>query len=796
MQMAVTTIETNNINTKNVIGPIGAAASTRTREFLLSLKLKDVRKGNNNGAEMISLKSSLTATSLLLCATSAFAQTAPPSAASGPTTAQTATIEEVVVTAERHETSVQKAPLTIQVIGADQVRRGGLTTVTDIGKLSTGVEIGVGGSSTQIFIRGVGDFSFNPLANPGVAFNVDGIYVGRPDGLGGNLYDVSRVEVLKGPQGTLYGRNANGGSINVITNEPKVGLYGGDLNVEVGNYGLVHTDGALSVPIGDTAAVRAAFNVVRRDGYLSDGTNDDVQESGRLRFKWQPNADITLRLNGDYSHIGGNNGGYVYLPARPGANPWEGVGSPAAIAYRNAMPPLGALLDPTPPNTRQDTKLWNISGQLDWKLPFATLTVVPAYRDADVLSDSYPGFGYQQPNRTHQSSLEARLGDSNPALTWVAGAYVFHENGHGSIQINESDIVQNTLLTYTPTTDAYAAFGQATVRVLDHLRLIGGARYTYERRTLDGQYVDERPAPFGPGAGTVLERYPGTASFDGVTYKVGAEYDLAPQNLLFLTASTGFKAGGLNETVPPEAIYRPEKLISVEAGSKNRFFDNRLQVNFGLYHWTYQQLQDQRVTFDPLNIINLIFFNVGDATIQGATLDLVAKPTAADTITLGAEYADSHYDSFTVKVPTAVYFPGSIGCQTSIVGPNTVANCAGYQVARVPAWTGTVGYEHLFNLPNDGVISLTGGMKFASSRWVATDFIPAEHTRPYQVFDATLTYSPPNRRYSLSAYVRNIGQAAYYTGGFEQPFVPGLFAANIASPRTFGVRASFNFGGG
>jgi iron complex outermembrane receptor protein len=128
-------------------------------------------------------------------------------------------LEEIVVTAERREESAQKAPLTIQVIGSEALRESGLTNAIDISKLTTGVQIGVGGSSTQIYIRGVGDFAFNPLANPGVAFNVDGVYIARPDGLGGSFFDLARVEVLKGPQGTLYGRNANGGSINVISNE-------------------------------------------------------------------------------------------------------------------------------------------------------------------------------------------------------------------------------------------------------------------------------------------------------------------------------------------------------------------------------------------------------------------------------------------------------------------------------------------------------------------------------------------------------------------------------------------------
>lgn len=703
-------------------------------------------------------------------------------------------LQEIVVTAERREESVQKAPLTIQVIGANSLKESGIVSVVDISKLTTGVQIGVGGSSTQIYIRGVGDFAFNPLANPGVAFNVDGVYIARPDGLGGNFYDVARVEVLKGPQGTLYGRNANGGSINVITNEARLNQTSGDFNVEYGNFNLIHTDGAVNLALGDSAAVRVAANAVHRSGYLSDGTNDDVQQGGRVRFKWQPTEDITLRLNGDYSHIGGDNGGYTYLPRRPGADPWEGVGSQAAIAYRGSFPPLGPLLDTSIPDTRQDTKIWSLSGQLDWRFPFATLTVLPAFRDTDVYSLSYPGFRYEQPNKVRETTLETRLGNSASGLTWVVGGYFFHESGTGDINILESDIVQNTQINYNPKTTAYAVFGQATYEIISGLRIIGGARYTYEKRSLRGNYLDNRPVPFGEGEGTVLETFNTAENFNGVTYKAGLEYDLAPQNLLYLTTSTGFKAGGLNETVPPAAVYRPETLQAYELGSRNRFLDNHLQTNFGLYDWKYKHLQDQRVTFDPLNTINLLTYNVGDATIRGATIDLVYKPFQYDTISTSVEYSDSHYDSFRAQVPTAVFFPGSVGCPTTQVGHETVANCAGYQVARVPKYTGTFGYEHDFTVPGDALIAVTGGGKFATRQWVATDFIPGESVAGFVTFDLNVTYVAKDDRFSVGAFIRNIADRSYYTGGFEQPFIAGLFAANIAAPRTFGVRGTIRLG--
>jgi iron complex outermembrane receptor protein len=715
-------------------------------------------------------------------------------AADTPTVGEPASgeIGEIIVTAERVEQSLQRAPLTIQVVAADQLRASGVTSPADLSKLTTGLDIGTTGSGNQVYIRGVGDFSFSALSNPGVAFNVDGVYVGRPGAFSGNFYDMARVEVLKGPQGTLYGRNANGGSINLITQDPKLGVFGGDMNVEAGNYSLVHVDGAVNLPVGDTAALRAAFNVVHRDGYLSNGTNDDAQQSGRVKFKWEPSSDVTLLLNTDYSHAGGEGGGYVYLLRRPGASPWESVAAPASISFRDSMLPLGPLLDPTGPNPRQNSRFWNVSAQLNWRLPFATLTILPAYRNANIDSTSYPGFTYMEHNQSGQSSLETRLGDSTPNLTWVVGGYFFKENVESTTVVYESPILQDSRFPYDFGTKAYAGFGQATYQVIDGLRLIGGIRYTTEDRTLLGDYFDDRALIGGPGV--LLEHFDTQAKFHGVTYKIGAEYDLAPRNMMYATVSTGFKAGGLNETIPPEAVYKPEHLTAVEVGSKNRFLDNRLQVNAGYFHWLYKDLQDSRVTFDPTGTVNLLFVNVGDAIIQGANFEIIAKPTRSDTVTASAEYDASHYQSFTAQIPTAVFSPGSIGCPTHIDGANTVANCAGEQVARVPRSTGLLGYDHSFGLPNDGSIDVSGSMKFAASRWIATDFIPSERVGSYTVFDAHADYVAPNSAYSVSAYVRNIGNKVYYTGGLQQPFIAGLFAANIAPPRTFGAQISYTFG--
>ena len=719
-------------------------------------------------------------------------------------------LQEVVVTAERREETLQKASLTIQVLGQDQVQQSGLSEATDLSRVTTGVEIGVGGVNDQIFIRGVGSFAESPLSAPGVAFNVDGIYVGRPDGIGANFYDVARVEVLKGPQGTLYGRNANGGSINVITNEPKLGSTSAGLDLTAGNFDLGRAQGFVNLPIGSTSALRAAFDVTHRNGYLSDHTDDDVHQAGRVRYKFAPSDDLSLLLNADFAHLGGRGGGSVWLPQRPGSDPYEATTDPAANAYLHSLPPLGPLVDSQNPDSYQDSKFFNVSGQLDWNLGIGTLTVLPAYRHTDIDARTYQGLRYTQEEKTAQKSLETRLGNTSGALTWVVGAYYFDESPNGTTGVYQSNILQNYLIDYRPSTKASAGFGQVTLAVTDRLRLIGGGRYTHEHASLSGQINNEATVP-----PSLIEAFGGNKTFTGWTYKGGVEFDLAPANMVYATYSTGFKSGGFSQTVAPLNVFKPETLRSAELGSRNRFLDNRLQVNLSAYHWKYQDLQDQRVNFDPLGNVNFITYNSGDATIEGATLDIVARPTRQDTVSAGVEYANSHYDSYRFQTPVVVFEPTSTGCRISgpyapgaqlpytdsngnstNVGPLPVVagDCAGFQVARVPLWTGTLDYAHEFALPSGGAVRLDVGMKFATARWLNIDFVPAERGGAYRVFDADLNYSPPLGKWQVGVFGRNLGNETYYTGGLEQSFVGGLFAANIAPPRTYGVQASVRLG--
>jgi iron complex outermembrane recepter protein len=694
---------------------------------------------------------------------------------------------EIVVTANRREETLQRSSLAIEAFGKDTLQSDGIAQATDLSRLVQGLQVGLSGSTTQTFIRGVGDYSSNPLANPGVSFNVDGVYVGRPEGVGVNFYDMTRLEVLKGPQGTLYGRNSSGGAINLITNSPTFDAVKGIANLDVGNFALYHVDGAINLPLSDTVAIRAAVNRIKRDGYLSDGTSDDDQLASRVKLLYKPSEDTSLLFSVDGAQVRGKGGGYVYLPRRPGSDPWEGSTSPAANAYVATYNP--AIL-PGGDDSFVHNNFYNASAELNQNLGFANLTVIGAYRHSDTDTLSYNAQSQWLVGKSNQETFEARLSKATNNIKWVGGFYFFHEANPGEIRINVGPGLLKATPTYDPSGTAYAAFGEATFSVTEQWRLIAGARYTVEQRKLNGIYYNY---PTQGANFVVYEIFGGEETFKSPTWKLGTEYDLTSSSMLFVTASTGFKSGGLTQTIPPNNVYQPEKVLAFELGSRNRFLNDKLQVNAEAFDWTYKDQQASHLTFDSAGNVNFLTQNAGRARIYGLNLDVTARPSRSDTVHLAAEYDHSKYLAFEYQVPYFAFNPASNGCRNAGTGPGpfvplTTVDCSGFSLPHAPLWTGQADYTHSFALGSGAAIDFNAGARASSKVWYEVDFVPSEEAPSFVMFNSSLTYQSPSRNYSVEAYVRNINNAKEYTGGQEQSFAPGLVAANISAPRTYGVQ--------
>ena len=422
---------------------------------------------------------------------------------------------EIVVTAQKRSENIQKTALAIEVLSGDELRSAGVTQADDLTKLATGVQA-AGGTTAQIYIRGVGDFGVTATANPAVVTSIDGVAISRPQAIGGNFFDLERVEILKGPQGTLYGRNASGGAVNLITAAPRLGETGGFIEANIGSYDQRGLEGAVNLGVGDNAAVRASFQVNDRDGYLSDRTDDDKHHSIRIQARVETGA-LTLRPILSYTHLGGNGTGLAVIPRLPGQSAWTGNTDPVAgAAYiarataifngalaggcnpaptGNCPPPPALLQDPATFRASyfQDVDSYAASLQADVDLNFATLTLLPGYRKTKARFNVVPSFLYNvggaytasgdrsDGESSKQTSMEARLSNQSDALKWVLGGYWFKENQDTEYAL-QGGLILNTLVSTKLKTEAFALFGQATYSLAESFRLTGGIRYTRDKR--------------------------------------------------------------------------------------------------------------------------------------------------------------------------------------------------------------------------------------------------------------------------------------------------------------------------
>ena len=723
-------------------------------------------------------------------------------------------LQEVHITAAKYAQDVQKSSLSITVLSADALQKGGVSQAEDLGALVPGLTVSEGGGTVQTYLRGVGSFATDASAESAIAYNINGVYIARPDGIGPVFFDLERVEVLEGPQGTLYGRNATGGAINLITTRPSQELSG-YASLDIGNYDLRRVSAAIGGGVTDTLSVRAAGQYSYHEGYLTDGYDDEDSTAARLSALWKPNDKVSLLLIGEYSHSTPQGEATVArssLRTMP-SDPWTGPSASPLEQPPTAVIPGGTSISNDGSN---DVLVKAVNAQLDVNLGFATLTFLPAFRSTDVGYLTYtPGFWFQTAETSREQSYELRLGNSSDALKWVTGLYYFNEAQTQLYQLQALPIQESTV--NTPLyTKSYAAFADATYSLTSRLRLIGGLRYSNDDKTQEGDTTAVLPAP-----STTNDA--GQRTFVNTSWRAGAEYDLTERNMLYATAATGFKAGGFFPSVPaPNNSFAPEKLTAFTLGSRNRFMDQRLQVNLEAFYWNYRNKQERYLGATPGGTTGLLTVNAGKATLYGADLDVRFKPTSQDLLWLSAEYLHTRYDSFTYDVYNASvpgaginsYPSQATGCTLGPVVPDTAndfvpalrydstqaVNCAGQPLVRAPQWTGTVGYERSFPLPHDLVLKGSVDAQFSSGYYLSPDFIASAWQGSYVSENASLGLETLSH-WQFSLWGRNLSDESIYTGGGRYAFSrgvaaggdPTLFYANIRAPRTFGFSVKKSF---
>ncbi|WP_404714102.1 TonB-dependent receptor [Sphingomonas sp. MMS24-J13] len=525
---------------------------------------------------------------------------APQGAAVGTVTPEGQGLAEIVVTAQRVSESSQRTPLAIDVVKPEELQRQNVIRAEDLARTAPALAAigGTGGPTTAFFVRGVGNGTVNSYSDPAIAFNYDGVYIGRPSSTSGVFYDLQRVEVLKGPQGTLYGRNATGGAINVIPNRPKLGENGGEFTLGYGNYNWLTGQAAVNLAVGEKVAARFAGTIARHDAFLSDGTGKQREYAGRAQLYAEPTEQLNLRIGLDYAHQGGSSqsgfylgtvdpvfgatgfAGYKYTPTNFSRQ--QGLLDPASNALLSSRfvtqaGRAGAVVDGQPYN---DDDYWGATGELNYKTDIGTLTIQPAYREAK-LDYTFNGVFRQAgvKEKDKQTSVEARLaGKIGPSLDYLLGGMYFDEN----INTPNAFYDQSTLSPiqhFTTGTKSYAGFGKLTFRPIDKLSLTAAGRYTSDKKTFDGLsqvYIlfCGNPASFPPNSCPTLPFVPtvrSTAEMESFYTSRGIPVTSVPLYVLppFLGGSQ----------TAPFVLRSP---IAIDSGLKNEKFTYRLAAQYDL----------------------------------------------------------------------------------------------------------------------------------------------------------------------------------------------------------------------
>lgn len=709
-------------------------------------------------------------------------------------------IQDIVVTAQRRNESAQRASVSIAAINSELIEQRGVTNAIALNDVVPGLKIAYTGGQLQVFVRGVGDVASNAFTQASVSMNVDGVYVARSSAFSADFYDIGRIEVLRGPQGTLYGRNSSGGAINVITRAPVLGETNGYVTAEAGNYDLRRGQFGVNLPFGDNFAMRIAGTLTRRDGFTSDGGNDESTEGLRVRALWEPNSDLSVAFGGSFANVGGVGPTRVYRPALFG-DPWTGPQDPRITS--TLFPTLLVRND-----NSIDTDSRTFNAEVNWDFGGATLTVVPAYRYMKTRSNIGIDLIFDETDKSNQYSLEGRLAGDVSGLKWIVGAFAFNEDLSVYIRNDQrraSPLTGALQFVEVPQIDtsAWAVFGETTYSLTDTLRLIGGLRFTEERRQRKGRTVNQRFTA-GVLTSTTFLGLLNDQSVNAVTWRFGGELDIAERSMAYATVSRGFKSGGF-DAVGVDA-YKPEYVTAYTIGLKNRFFDNSLQLNLEGFYWQYR---DQQIAFlgqDSTGATTFITRNAGQSAIKGFNADVVWQPTGSDTFDFGIEYLDTNYSNFRYRTVGA-FAAGTLladGCVSD--GPVTgvagqfVQNCSNRTLQRAPRWSGNGRYSHRFDMANGGNITASGIFKFQSGQFLALNYLsPNYYQKAFETYDADLTYNAPNNGWSLQFYVRNLtDKAVYFSASNQSSITPtsgttrGSVAA-IGAPRTFGTRLQIKF---
>jgi iron complex outermembrane recepter protein len=713
-------------------------------------------------------------------------------------------VQELIVTAQKREEAAQDVPIALTALSGEQLERQGVDGFQDLSTRVPSLRFGSGvtGGEHVITLRGIGSQNTTSGGDSPVAYNLDGVYLARTTSVDPEFFDIDRIEVLRGPQGTLYGRNSVGGSVNVITRRPTADA-GGHLDALLGNYDAHILRGWANLPILDQGERQVLARVsgvwAEHDGYQKNlftgagATHDaDGQDfwmlRGQLYFKLSETVDFRLIAsvseNGD--PVATKTQWYLQPARYVGAQPY--LTNPREVRKN------------TPELYDQDSGY--VSGTLNVDVGFATFTSVSGYasgkweqsNDPDASELTLATNPYWTLDQ-FQYSQEARLA-SNPSdspLSWLVGAFYFREKVGQTFQFIDTGL--NAASPFTDTfiftnggiykTESKAVFGQADFDLGKSgmglpVTLTAGIRYTRdEKKGFDFLNFTLPLIPFSVEPSKAFEE-----DWSQTTYKLGANWRPTDNAMLYASYSTGYlSGGGLVGNFP--GIYQPEKVRAWEAGFKTTLADNRVIFNGAAYH---QKIRDMQVFVQ--DITGSRIDNAGRAHVKGVELEAIATPVDGMRLNAAATFTKAEYDEYiTINNRFAGAGPG---CD-----PVTrLCNFAGNRLVQTPKYTLNFGAQYAFDTGFGQVtprvdVFRSGGLFFLSAN------SPLERQGAYTLVDLGVIWKAPGERWTVEAFVRNVGDKDIISNdGLQSNTLGNGFGLdNFAyyPPRTWGVRVGANF---
>ena len=705
-------------------------------------------------------------------------------------------IDEIIVTAQKRAERLQDVPVAVSAFDEAKLTETGFDEISDLTQLVPGMQFGNFGPVAFVALRGISYENTTAAGDPGVALHIDGIYIGRPVATLFSAFDTERTEVLRGPQGTLYGRNATGGSVNLITRKPS-DEFEASFEQTVGNYDWFRERAMINVPLGDSIRARITGFKEDRDGFTRNTFAGGTRANGVDNWGLRGHLDIDLAdnvnvlLSAHYVDVGGTGSQPEVREPFPAAGtsiPGFGPG-----AFGSNVNDLRPFIEAKNVRETVDNQLLLLSGTLTWEFDGFSVKAITAYGESNFFSrqdtDSSP-VNIAELNLVEDASQFSQelqvVSDGGGNFDWIVGLYYFNEDAFRSSRFKgprfDATVAAFPNLKFgvdlggTVDTESYAAFGQFTWRFTDKLSLTAGGRIT--RDTREG-INDITLRAVNPGFPPVIVMLPSKLASTEPTGRVTLDWKPVDDVLLYASAARGYKSGGINQqSASPNREFRPEFVDSYEFGIKSQLLDRRLQLNLAGFYNEYDDLQFQVFGFAGPEAAN-----AGQAHAFGFEAEWIAVPHEYLTIDGSFSYLNTEYDRllFSVNGTTAV-------------------DLSGNELSRAPNYTFAVGATVGGPLGDGrGSLWLRGDLSYQDEAFFTPFNRPADRTDSYTNVNLRLLWTSENERYNAQLFVTNLfdtaqeGNLLRGVGFVDEPGGGGQEFVTYRPPQQYGVTVGVKF---